>query len=462
MLARSFFHLCCLYSLIGLASLHAEISNTEGMETPKISAMITSEKIIPNVSVKELTLSNGMKVWLKPTNFEDDEILIRLSAKGGFSLFNESQRASAELAPQVFLESGFADLTPEKLSVLLYETSVDFSVNVKGFSRSLEASCPADGLETSLKLMNFTFTKRKFNESAFKTVINQANDSLRKRNLDYDSTFQEVYMATNTENLSALRHLSGADIRRADFITSRKFFDEAFSNPEEFVCVVVGDFKEEEIKPLLEKYLATIPSTKQQFKSFHPFKVSFPKGVNSKEIAGQRLGESLVRLTFPIQVEINEKNVFAVELTCQLIEERLREKIKATFNTTQGIDVAYEFPIYPSLELFWISIQFRGEPKSIEPISKLILNELKELQATGPSLFDLENAKIQQKQSDEYWLRQNDFWLASLSNYYLVNWDPKNVVLDAKKEKKLSVEKINDILKNYMSLTNYTKIWSTP
>jgi len=455
------------YSLLLLAffsSLSAEnpaIENSSEL-TEEIKSLIISEKTVLNAEVIELTLSNGMIICLKPTNYEEDEILVRLSANGGYSLFNEIQRASAELAPQVFLESGFADLTPDKLSVLLYQTSVDFSVNINASNRSLEAICPSDGLETALKLMNLSFTKRKFNETAYSSVIERAKESVRKRNLDFDSTFQEAYMATNTKNFMALRHLSASDIMRADFATSRRFFDYAFSNPDDFVCVIVGDFKEDEIRPLLEKYLGSIPAGEPKNTNLNQVSVSFPKGVISKQIPNQRFGESLVRLTFPIQVEITEKNIFAVELTCQLIEEKLREKIKSQFNTTHGVDVAYEFPLYPSLELSWICIQFRAEPKAIDSINKLVLTELKNLQNIGPSQSDLENAKIQQKQSDEYWLRQNDFWLASLSNYYLVGWDPKHVVQNAKKEKKLSIEIVNEILKNYISLTNYTTIWSTP
>jgi zinc protease len=450
----------CVSADDAVEKLVEEVIEKPATEAVKLPNLFASEKSIPNIAVTEYTLSNGMKVALKSTNFEDDEILIRLSSKGGYALFDENNRASAELSPQVFLESGFDGLTPDKLSVLLYETSTEFSVNLNAFSRSIESTCSMDSIETALKLMNLSLTKHEFTEKAFQSVVDRTKLSIKKRNVDFETTFQEAYMATNTGNLASLRPLSIADVNKADFTTTKKFFDFAFSNPEDFVAVIVGDFKEEEIIPLIEKYLATIPKTSQSLNSDVPLKLAFPVGVTSKEIRNNRSGESLVRLTFPIQVEINEKNVFAVELACQLIEEKLRERIKNYFNTTQGVDVAYEFPIYPSLDLSWISIQFRAEPQSIEIIKKLIVTELKLLQSLGPSNFDLENAKIQQKQSDEYWLRQNDFWLASLSNYYLVGWDLKNVVQDAKKEKKLSTEKIRDVIRNYISLSNYTFIWS--
>jgi zinc protease len=427
-------------------------------EEVKAPSVIESQKTIPNIAVNEITLSNGMKVALKPTTFEDDEILIRVSAKGGYSLFNN--RASAEISPQVFLESGFGGLTPDKLSVLLYQTSTEFSINLNAFSRSIEATCSMDDVETAFNLINLSFTKHEFKKEAFQTVVDRTRLSIKKRNLDFETTFQEAYIATNTGNVAALKPLSLADLNKSTFAESKKFFDYAFSNPEDFVVVIVGDFKEEEIIPVIEKYLASIPKLKQILDAEARLELRFPPGINAKEIRSHRSGESLVRLTFPIQVEINEKNVFAVELACQLIEEKLRERIKNYFNTTQGVDVSYEFPIYPSLDLSWISIQFRAEPQAIEIIKKLIVTELKLLQSLGPSNFDLENAKIQQKQSDEYWLRQNDFWLASLSNYYLVGWDLKNVVQDAKKEKKLSTEKIRDVIRNYISIANYTFMWS--
>jgi len=433
-------------------------------DTPEVplKEIDASLKTYPNIATTEFTLSNGMKISLKPTTFEEDEIMIRLDAKGGFSLYNPSQRAAVELSGQVLLESGFTDLTPDKLSVLLYETSSEFAIEIKALSRSIEAISPSDELETVLKLINFTFTKQEFKEDKFKNVMNLAKNSVKKRTLDFDTAFEDAYITTNTENLAALRPLSEADIERADFATSQKFLEYAFANPDDFVCVIVGDFKEETIKPLIEKYLASIPSKKLKTEITNPVVPTFPKGITTKNVLSHKPGESLVRLTFPMQVEVNEKNVFAVELACQLIEERLRDKIKAQFSTTQGVDVAYEFPLYPSLEFSWISIQFRQDPKSVDAMIQLILKELKFLQNLGPTLFDLENAKLQQRQSDEYWLKQNDFWLASLSNYYLVGWDPKNIILSASKEKKVSVDKIREVIKNNISLKNYSIIKSIP
>ena len=52
---------------------------------------VTEERSFPSVGFEVLTLSNGMKVGMKTTDFLDDQVLVRCFAKGGLS---EVRRAS--------------------------------------------------------------------------------------------------------------------------------------------------------------------------------------------------------------------------------------------------------------------------------------------------------------------------------------------------------------------------------
>lgn len=417
-----------------------------------------SEKKYNKISASEFILSNGMRVCLKPTSFEEDEISIMLFANGGFSLLNPTKRAAAELSTEIFLESGFAGFTRDKLSVLMYQTATDFKIKVGAFTRSLEAVSSFDNIDVALKLINLSFTKPNFNDIACKTVVERVKQLIKKRAKDPENTFEANYIAINTGNCAALRQLSLADLEHFDCKVSEKFFEEAFSNPAEFTCVIVGDFEEEKLKLKLEKYLETIPSRALlKTESNYTAIARFPEGIILKQIQQDGIIDSFVHLTFPVKMKLDQKNISSVEVACKVIEDKLRQKIKASCQGVYGVDVAYAFPLYPSLDPSWITIEFSVSPASVDKMTRLILAELTLLQAEKIPSFNLENRK-----DDEYWLRQNDFWLVNLSNYYLVGWNRDQIIKDIEREKKLSSETIHDVIKSIISLTNYTIIWSVP
>lgn len=429
---------------------------------PLVLSAQPAEKVIPELALTEMTLSNGMRVCLKATDFDDDEILVRLTSPGGFSLINPNKRASAELAASVALESGFGNLSADEVCVLLDDESVDFAMVVNAFDRTIDGVCDKSNLECFLKTVNLAFVKSNYTEEAFNTVIAREKESIRKRSLDFDTTFEDTFLGINTENLPALKPLSLGDLDRADFATSKKFYDLRFIDPSEFVCVIVGPFDIAKAKVLVEKYLSSIPPLKEKSELDKYFVGAFPPGITKKKIPMLKKGESLARLTLPIVVSLNEQKIQSLETACQVIEGRLRKVIRSQTNTTQAIDVAYELPLFPYLELSWITIQFRGDPSMINTLAKTILTEVESLQKNGASSSEIADAKTQQTQSDDYWLRDNGYWLATLTNYYMLKWDPKYIVKDMEKGEALKPDVINNVIKTYFPLNNYTLIFTQP
>lgn len=414
------------------------------------------------LNITELTLSNGMRVCLKPTDFDEEEIQIRLTSPGGFSLINPNKRASAELAANVALESGIGDLTCDKLCVILDDESIDFSMKVNAFDRTIEGVCDEGSLELFLKTASSAFTKANFTQEAFDKVIAQEKESISKRSLDFDTTFEDTFLAINTENLPALKPLTLADLERADFAVAKKFYDQRFIDPSDFICVIVGTFDVNKVKELVEKHLATIPPLAEKSELDKYFVASFPPGITKKKITMLKKGESIARLTFPITVPLNEQRIQSLETACQVIEARLRKEIRAQTNTTQAVDVAYELPLFPYLDLAWITIQFRGEPNIINNLAKTIIAQLTDLQQKGASEKEIADAKTQQTQSDEYWLRDNGYWVATLTNYYMLKWNPKFIIKDMEKSENLKADAINTVIKTYFPVNNYTLIFTQP
>jgi len=417
-------------------------------------------RVFEDLGVTELDLANGLRVCLKPTRFEEDEVVIKMAALGGFAAVNANQRASFELAASVGLESGIGEYNADQLSVLLYEQSAEFSLGIQAFSRSIEATAGKEEVELLFKLIHSVFIHPKFTKDAFDRVVMQAKLSAEKRSSDSGRMYEEAYLTTNTQNYSVLRSLEVNDILRADFESSQKFYNEAFANPEEFVCVIVGDFNLDMMTEMIKKHLANIPVRKAQIGLSHAYLPAFPSTTITKQVKCYKNCEGLNRLTFPVKVRIDENSIHELAFVCQLLEARLRRALNKFTGSTQGIDVVYEFPFFPVLEHPWITVQFRSEEKAATLLRDKMIAELESLQTQGPSTEELTQAKVQKQQNDEFWMRENDFWVATLSNYYLVKWPLRDIFKDLKTEEWSEVSQVRAQLKRFFDLKTFTLVSS--
>jgi predicted Zn-dependent peptidase len=103
----------------------------------------------------------------------------------------------------------------------------------------------------------------------------------------------------------------------------------------------------------------------------------------------------------------------------------------------------------------WMTIQFRSEKLSSEVLTQVILDQLKDLKTNGLKDDDLAVAEILNKQSDDYWEADNQFWLSVLSQYYMLGWD-KDRIIKNYNENKVDKAQMSKAVREYFPIDNYT------
>ncbi len=421
---------------------------------------IKSQKFNSVLGITELVLQNGMKVILKPTNFEPGEVLVRVMAIGGFASLPPEKHASGELAPQIAWESGLDKMTSDQLSVLLYEHSIEFNAQILPFDRIIEGNTGPEELPLLLRIIKMFMSDSRFEQNAFDTVIKQTRESLSK-SLDKETCYEGAFKKFNTQNYSHLLPLSEEMLKKADFNTAKQFFEYAFSNPSQFVTVIVGDFDQEALFSDIAKTLGRIPAKNST--SFPlPELPIFPPGFSSQAVHVSGRTDSLARITFPLKSSLGPALLPTFQIASQLLENRLRDTFREKMKSSMGISVSYELPLYPLQNMAWLVIQYRSQPKMVNALKEMILQELKRLREEGPTQAELEKVVIDRKREDEFWLKENSFWLATLANDYLWGWDPLSSIRAFNTATNVTPDKIKQIFNDYVHLDNYSIIYSIP
>lgn len=408
--------------------------------------------------VTRATLKNGMQVWIKPTDFESEEVSIRLIAEGGFATLPEEQRYAGELAAQAALESGFGDLDGDQLSALFYENSIEFSARVQPFSHIIEATLHSDSLEQALEVCTWYFTKQKIDEEGFKEVVKQTKEGLVYHLEDGRTVYEDAFRVLNTQDYPPLKPSKAKHLETARFEVARDFLEASLADPSRFVCIVLGDFDPSTIMPLLEKTLGTIPKKTPKAALAQVTLPTFPNAVIHKVVNFYGRPDSIGRITFPLNKALAEGHAHAMDVGVQALELRLRQVMQDRFEGTHCcVNVTYELPLYPVQESPWIVVQYRAEPRKTTQVKDVLLAAFKQFQENGPTPGEVEKVEAKIHKNQEYWLTDNDYWLGVMTNFAIWNWDPQGIVAS---EEPAPAEKVKQVFQSYVGQDRHTWIYS--
>jgi predicted Zn-dependent peptidase len=415
---------------------------------------------LDKIDAIQLKLGNGMTFCLRSSD-DSDEVFLKMSALGGYGSLSYKNFFSGKLADRIALESGIGEMTSDQLSVFLYKNSLEFVLEITPFSRMMEGEGQEESIEAFLQIVNDIFTRPRFTEKGFEEAISITKGIINKQSNDSDRAYEAAFLRVNTQNYRLLRPLTVADLSKVNFEKARTFFKRSFSDPSDFFCVITGNFDVEKAIKLAEKYIAPIPKPAEGSGLKKPFSVPFPPGITETTIKLPTQPSCLTHVTFPLQIPVTEQNINEIAFMCQVIEGRLRNEITHKMDLSYGVDVAYEFPVYPFLENPWISIRYRCEEDIIGRLKEIVLTELRRLQVKGATAAELATIKKFEKGSQEFWLKDDFYWVSMLSNYYLWGWNPEKIDQQNTGIYNLSLEELNALLKKAINLNNYSVITAT-
>ncbi|MEQ8531412.1 MAG: insulinase family protein, partial [Imperialibacter sp.] len=261
------------------------------MATPPTPGSIVSEKRNDVLGITELDLSNGVKVFLKPTDFKNDEIVMTTWSPGGTSLASDENYQSASNAASLVDQGGIADYDITTLQKVLAGKSLGVTPFIRELSEGVQGSTTPADMETFFQLTNMYFTAPRKDEKAFQSYITKNKSILS--NVMANPQYYFVDQVQKTLSNNSIRgggFPTEADLDKINLDDAFAFYQDRFSDVSDFTFFFVGAFKVDEIKPMLEQYIASLPAAgrKDQWKDVSPRPPKAPlekivkKGVDQK------------------------------------------------------------------------------------------------------------------------------------------------------------------------------------
>jgi zinc protease len=436
--------------------------SSEGLVTNlRPAGTIVSRKAHAPVGVTEWKLSNGVRVLIKPTDFKADEILLGAYANGGTSLASDKDLPSASFAAQITGVSGVGNFNRADLSRKLSGKSVGLQTSVAETIEELSGRTTPQDLETLLLLIYLEFTAPRYDSAAIaayqRNVLSVAGD----RGASPDEVFRDTMQVTMSQHDPRARPLTPQLFSEVDPHKSVQFFKDRFANANGFTFVFVGNVDTVALKPLAEKYLASLPSSPQTEK-WKDLTRGYPKGVVEKIVRKGLEPKATTIINFTGQCAYNPESRFAIRSLLGVLQQRLNESLREKLGKTYSPSVRGACSHEPR-EDYAIAISFSSAPQDADLLTKTVFALIDTLKTQGPKQEDVDKVREQTLRTREVDERLNTYWLSNILVRDHTGEDlagmlkPTDDLIQA-----MSVKSIREAANKYFNMKNYARFVLLP
>ncbi|WP_288327309.1 insulinase family protein [uncultured Prevotella sp.] len=356
----------------------------------------------------EFTLSNGLKVYVRPTNFEPDEVNLKLFSLGGKNIYPDS-----EMPNLTYLMAGatiggvgqYNDLTLEKMLAGKTATVTPF---IDNDTRGMAGTSNVKDTKTLLELVYLYFTQPRKDPQAFKNLMEQQQEFLTNAHVNpmlaYNDTLHKVAYATNR-----MASMDKEQLKRVNYNRIMHIYKELFANAANFKLILTGNININKLRPLLCQYIATLPSnnTKETIGTYGPKLVDGKKTyIFHKK---QTTPTAITTIVIKGKMEYNNRNELLMDAIGQLLRIVYTEKVREDKGGTYSIQVSGDLQHHPNNEAL-LRIAFQTDPQKYNSLIPIVYKELEKMATEGPSQQDLDKVKAYELKVYNQVLRMNNYW----------------------------------------------------
>ena len=341
----------------------------------------------------ELTLSNGMKVYARTTDFTADQVQFKMRADGGTSLYGDEDIPNFSLISSSITDAGVGDFDAMTLRKMLTGKAVRVSPSVGSRGQSISGSGSVKDIKTMFELTYLYFTQPRRDTTAFNSLINRTRSFLSNRNaspkVDYNDSIRAILYGHHPR----LAPVTQQVIDKADYDRIFQIYKERFSDAANFKTVIIGHVSLDELRPLLCQYLATLPSTKKQEQTNWD---NVPRIVDGESTHVFRKQQATplanVGIYYTADVPFTPQSDLELDFLKRCLSiaytDSVREEKGGTYGV--GVNADLEKDEKPNATL---TITYNADPSRYKELNPIIYQQLKNIADNGPVASSMDKVK---------------------------------------------------------------------
>jgi zinc protease len=440
---------------------YTEALSTEALVDPlPVPGQIVSETTRADINMTEWKLSNGVRVLVKPTDFKADQVVINGVASGGTSLASDADFMSAALSSQIMSIGGAGTFNATDLQKKLSGKAASASAGFGEVDDEVSAGGSPKDLETVFQLLYLRFTAPRLDMDAFSAMKAQVEPFLANKDNDPESVYGDTISVTMSQHHFRSRPLTAATFAEVDPNKALLFYQDRLANARNFTFSIVGNVKLDVLRPLVERYLASLPTGKPE--TWRDVGELKPNGVLERTVKKGTEPKANTQFIFTGPAIYAPENRFTILALNMLVQMRLNEVLREQLGGTYSPQMSGGISRLPRQEYEEI-VEYGSSPENVDKLGKTVLQMIDSLQRKGPTAAEVDKVKEQILRTREVDTKTNGYWAGNLVGRDRAGEDvgglgaPYDVMV-----KSLTAAQLRDAAKKYLNTTNYAKFVLLP
>ena len=418
---------------------------------------IVAEKHDPQLGLTELTLSNGIKVVLKPTDFKNDQVLMGATRFGGQSLFGEQDTYSARYAGSIVGQMGVSDFSPLDLQKVMAGKTAHASASLGFLFDGIGGGSGSADIETMLQLLYLDLTQVRKDDAIYSAFISKQQDLARNALSRPESVFGDLLQSTLYDNHPRISRVARpGDFDRIKLDRVLEIYRDRFASSKGFVFFFVGSFDVEKIKPLLATYLGSLP-TADTATAYHDVGIRPVKGVVKKAVYAGLEQKSDIAIVFSGAATYSEDEALRLQALTEVLNikliEVLREKMGLIYGG--GMRASLEKNPYGN---YTVNISLPCGPENVDKVIAATFAEIDKVKQQGPLAGDLDKVKENWSKTHRKSLQENAYWMGRLQFASLNGTDPASILTFERRSNAITPAELQAAARRYFTMDNYVQV----
>ena len=399
-----------------------KVSNEPLMKEAPKGGKIVSENTNAIYGTTELTLSNGVKVYIKKTDFKADEIQMKGVSLGGTSLFPDNDKLEMSYLNSVIQAGGLGNFSKVDLTKMLAGKKVSVNAAVGANTEGITGSCSPKDFETMMQLTYLSFTAPRKDMDAFASLKSRIKAQLESAESNplssINDTIQKMMYGYHPRYFSMKPEM----VDQINYDRIIEMYKDRFADASDFRFFLVGNVDIEKVKPLIEQYLGALPSTgrKETFRDNH---MDIAKGMLENTYAKeQQTPMATVFMLYSGKCKYDLKDNLLMSFLTQALDMVYTEEVREKEGGTYGVSSYGQLSKHPN-EKFMLQIVYQTDPAKKDHLNGIIDAQMKKMASEGPTEEHLQKIKeyMLKKYKDNQ--KENGYWLNNLDEYFYTGVD---------------------------------------
>ena len=357
-----------------------------------------------------LTLSNGMKVYAKKTDYEADAVSFRMKAEGGTSLYGDDDIPNFNVVSSAVAEGGVGDFDQTTLRRMLTGKSVRVQPSVGSRGQSISGGSSVKDMQTMFELAYLYFTSPRRDTTAFQGFVNRQRSFLTNRNASPKVDFNDSCYAALYNHHPRKEPFTRETLEKVNYDRCLQIYRERFSDAANFQTVIIGNYDEQELRRLCCQYLATLPATHKGEKTNWQ---NIPQIVGGQKVVKfskkQATPLANVSIYYTADIPFTAQADLELDFLNRVLQIAYTDSVREEKGGTYGVRVGVNFDKddHPTTML---RISYNADPQRYDELNPIIYQQLQNIANQGPAPSSMQKIK-------EYLVKQyqqaaitNDYW----------------------------------------------------